>query len=194
MRTKDVGKEEEKTQEPGISNVTLQTGLGASLGAGYKDQTDEEVQEELGLMDQQELKEAEDADAHAYAGSDSDSDSGTKAEVASKASLMPNVLREDAMKADEEEFAAEVAPSAASSHLQEAEQEERKSAQDSTIGLFALVLAIASLFVIPSILGPVAAILGFVAYTRGSRGLGVWSIGIGILSFVAYFVLLPLYT
>ena len=57
-----------------------------------------------------------------------------------------------------------------------------------------LFLAIASLFVWSAVLGPAAVVLGFIAWARGSRTLGLWSIAIGVVSFFAYFVLVPFYS
>lgn len=65
--------------------------------------------------------------------------------------------------------------------------------QNAAMGWLALTLAIASLFFWPAILGPSAAIIGFFALTRGNRALGIWSIVIGLISFMAYIVLVPLY-
>lgn len=65
--------------------------------------------------------------------------------------------------------------------------------QNAAMGWLALTLAIASLFFWPAILGPGAAIIGFFALTRGNRALGIWSIVIGLISFMAFIVLVPLY-
>lgn len=59
------------------------------------------------------------------------------------------------------------------------------------VGWAALAMAIVSLFVWPAFFGPAAAITGFVAWTRGSRTLGVWSIALGLISFVLYLFLAP---
>ena len=59
------------------------------------------------------------------------------------------------------------------------------------IGWTALILAIASLFVWPAVLGPAAAVMGLFAYARDQRTLGIWSIIIGLMSLVAYLFLLP---
>ncbi len=62
------------------------------------------------------------------------------------------------------------------------------------IGWIALFVALVSLIVWPVILGPAAAIMGVFAYTRGIRLLGVGSIIIGLISLIAYIVLVPFYT
>lgn len=61
------------------------------------------------------------------------------------------------------------------------------------IGWTALALSFISLFVWPQILGPAGAVIGAFAWYRGSRTLGIWSIVIGLISLLSYFVLIPLY-
>lgn len=63
-----------------------------------------------------------------------------------------------------------------------------------TYGWVAIVLAVASLFYWPAVLGPAAAIFGVVAYIRGSRALGVWSVVLGLLSLLAFLYLVPYYS
>ncbi|WP_166243759.1 hypothetical protein [Paenibacillus turpanensis] len=58
------------------------------------------------------------------------------------------------------------------------------------MGWLALVLAIASLFVWPSVLGPSAIVVGFISYVRGTRALGVWSMVLGLISFVTFLAIL----
>ncbi len=112
----------------------------------------------------------------------------------------------------ETEFAAEVAPAppVKDQHLNEPEDNrpeetarrelpedargEAAEDTDGTIGWFAFILAIASLFIWPAVLGPAGAIFGFVAYRQGNRAFGIWSIVIGLISFLAYTVFVPLYT
>jgi hypothetical protein len=60
-----------------------------------------------------------------------------------------------------------------------------------TIGWIGFVLGILSFFVLGSILGPVAVVLGFMAFAKGRRKLGIWSMGIGIISFVLFLAALP---
>jgi hypothetical protein len=60
-------------------------------------------------------------------------------------------------------------------------------------GWTALVLAILSLFVWPVLLGGTAAVVGYVAFRQGSRGLGAWSITLGLMSALVYLILVPLY-
>lgn len=63
-----------------------------------------------------------------------------------------------------------------------------------TSGWIGIALAIASMFIWPAILAPSAAVLGFIAWSQGSRALGVWSIVLGIISFVAFLAIAPLYS
>lgn len=95
-------------------------------------------------------------------------------------------------KSFDEEYASEVAPQPSRPITQsDAAKDETGGA---TIGMFALILSIVSLFILPSILGPVGAVAGFIAYYRGSKALGVWSIAIGLISFMSYFILSPLFS
>jgi hypothetical protein len=58
------------------------------------------------------------------------------------------------------------------------------------LGYLALILAVLSLFS-PSILGPVSAVVGFMAFVKGSRALGIWSIVIGTVAFVSFLSTIP---
>ncbi|GAA3403841.1 hypothetical protein ACFFNY_02985 [Paenibacillus hodogayensis] len=63
-----------------------------------------------------------------------------------------------------------------------------------TVGWIGLVLAIASMFIYPVLLGLAALVMGVVAFIQGSRGVGAWSAAIGAISLLAYFFLVPYYT
>lgn len=91
-----------------------------------------------------------------------------------------------------EEYSAEVA-TMDNANLAEMNDEVGAQKRNATWGWAGLILAIASLFVWPVLLGPGAAVIGFVALTQGHRALGIWSIVIGLISFMAYIVLVPLY-
>lgn len=65
--------------------------------------------------------------------------------------------------------------------------------QHAAFGWLGLILAIASLFFWPAILGPAGAMIGFLAISQGSRALGIWSIVLGAISFISYILLAPLY-
>jgi len=67
-------------------------------------------------------------------------------------------------------------------------------ARGRTLGWIGLILAVASLFIMPAILGPAAAVIGFVAYVRGSRALGVWAVALGLLALLAFLFLVPYYS
>ena len=104
-----------------------------------------------------------------------------------------------------EEYGAEIAPTASTAisnvpdveadKVDSREQEgvkERTGGQ--TVGWIGLVLAIASMFIYPALLGTTAVVLGIISYVQGSRGLGGWSAVIGGIVLIAYFVLVPRYT
>jgi len=63
-----------------------------------------------------------------------------------------------------------------------------------TLGWISLAMAIASLFVLPQWFGLAGIVLGGAAFLTGSRGLALWSIVIGAISLVTYFVLVPYYS
>lgn len=73
-------------------------------------------------------------------------------------------------------------------------QEAAPARRDTTFGWIAIILAIGSLFFWPAVLGPAAAVLGVVAYLRGNRALGVWSIALGLISVLAFLFLVPYYS
>lgn len=62
---------------------------------------------------------------------------------------------------------------------------------DRSLGYLALVLGIMSLFLWPIVLGPAAAIIGFVSYGKGQKTAGAWAIGLGIISALSYFIMIP---
>lgn len=59
------------------------------------------------------------------------------------------------------------------------------------MGRVGLGFGIASLFIWSVILGPVAAILGYYAYAKGQKTTGAWAMGLGIVSTLSYFVMIP---
>jgi hypothetical protein len=98
-----------------------------------------------------------------------------------------------------EEFAAETAPAPrgaipAKDEVRDADSDDVTMADKPYVGWFALALAIASLFVWPAVLGPAGAVLGLAAWVQGSRGLGIGAIILGVISFLSYLVLVPLYS
>lgn len=83
---------------------------------------------------------------------------------------------------------------------QAAAREFRKNREDAAAGTdkmvwgwSALTAAIVSLFFLPQIFAPVSVIIGVVAYFRGGRTMGVWSVVIGLISLIAYLFLVPYY-
>lgn len=68
---------------------------------------------------------------------------------------------------------------------------ERDKGGNRTTAWIAIVLAIGSLLFWPAVLGPAAVVMGAVAYASGNKSVGIWSVALGLLSVIAYFVLLP---
>lgn len=60
-------------------------------------------------------------------------------------------------------------------------------------GWVALLFAVCSWFIWPVLLGGTAAVLGFVAFSQGSRGLGILSMALGLIALTVYLILIPLY-
>ncbi|HEY4390226.1 MAG TPA: hypothetical protein VGN02_02645 [Paenibacillus sp.] len=60
-----------------------------------------------------------------------------------------------------------------------------------TVGYVGVGLGIASLFLWSIVLGPLAAVLGFYAYSQGAKTSGGWAIGLGIVATLSYFFLIP---
>ncbi|MFC0216314.1 hypothetical protein ACFFK0_28355 [Paenibacillus chartarius] len=74
------------------------------------------------------------------------------------------------------------------------EDDENVATRNKSLGIAALVLAAISLFFLPAVLGPASIVVGFAAFVRGNRTLGVWSMALGLLAVAAYYVLVPYYT
>jgi hypothetical protein len=105
------------------------------------------------------------------------------------------LIKDDAIKGTEEEFAEEVAvPSGTLTETNPERSTKPAESRSKRIGYAALILALLSMFILPAILGPAAIILGFLAFRGGKRGLGTWSIALGLLSFVSYFLLMRLHS
>lgn len=109
---------------------------------------------------------------------------------------------------DKEEYASEISPTASvgptnwdttehrdnRSEGAEAERADTDVADNSigrTVGYVGVGLGIASLFLWSIVLGPLAAVLGFYAYSQGAKTSGGWSIGLGIVATLSYFFLIP---
>ena len=87
-----------------------------------------------------------------------------------------------------EESAAEFpAPQDPSYAIKDEEEEEsvEKLMNGKAMGIFSLVLSILSLFFLPLLLGAAGIIVGFVAIRGGSKTIGSWAIGLGIVSITA---------
>lgn len=84
-----------------------------------------------------------------------------------------------------EEAAAEVVPLEQHRKSEgEAEEQDRRVVKNHSVGIFALVLSILSLLIMPIILGAAGIITGFYARGRDSQTLGNWAIGIGAISVI----------
>ena len=55
-------------------------------------------------------------------------------------------------------------------------------------GTVALIAAIASWFVWPTVLAPVGIIAGIVAFIKGRKAIGGWSVAIGIISLILFMI------
>lgn len=100
-------------------------------------------------------------------------------------------------KTHQEEMAAELAAPGLMGVASEGERREyaRKETRSAgvAVGWAGLAIAVLSWFVWPVVLGIAAAVLGFIAFRQGSRGLGTWSITLGLIAALSYLVLIPLY-
>lgn len=100
-------------------------------------------------------------------------------------------------RSHEEEYAAEFTPAMQRRVLDRRETSDDhtddsvKEADDRTIGYIGLGFGVVSLFVWSIIMGPIAAVLGYYAYAKGQKTAGAWSMGLGIVSTLSYFVLIP---
>lgn len=106
-----------------------------------------------------------------------------------------------------EEYAAEVTPAGTYSgnvigegrieraeidaHAADSHEPVQASQSGRTVGYVGVGLGIAALFMWSIILGPLAAVMGFYAYSQGHKTSGAWGIGLGIVSTLSYFVLMP---
>ncbi|AZK46856.1 hypothetical protein [Paenibacillus lentus] len=97
----------------------------------------------------------------------------------------------------QEEYSAEVAPTGTfQSSRGDREADRDDTAGDTgtagrTVGYVGVGLGIASFFIWSIILGPLAAIMGFYAYSQGNRTSGAWAIGLGAIATLSYFFLMP---
>ncbi|MNJ56488.1 hypothetical protein D3C77_520380 [compost metagenome] len=97
-------------------------------------------------------------------------------------------------KSNQEEYAAEIHPTKNIEDYRQVyndtdSEQDRSVDAGKTTGYFGVGLGIASLFMWSLVLGPVAAILGLVAFNQGRKTSGGWAIGLGALSVLSYFIL-----
>ncbi|MDQ8736686.1 DUF4190 domain-containing protein [Paenibacillus sp. LHD-38] len=99
-----------------------------------------------------------------------------------------------------EEMAADFAVSGPVVHTERREDRyvEKSERSDTRSGGFALgwvalVFAIASWFIWPVLIGATATVLGFMAYRQGARGLGGWSMAIGLIALALNLIIVPFY-
>lgn len=94
-------------------------------------------------------------------------------------------------KKQEAELSAELSADVVSPYNGEMERADTTAGR--VIGWVALAFAVASWFLWPVLMGATAALLGWFAYRQGSKRLGGWAVGIGLVALAAYLALLPLY-
>ncbi|MDF2814667.1 MAG: hypothetical protein K0Q81_867 [Paenibacillus sp.] len=105
-----------------------------------------------------------------------------KEEYATELAAAPGLMRQKELNSPEDDRPHE--------HIKSADQVEEES-PSRTIGWVSMTLAIISLFFFPVWLGVSAIVLGIIAYVRGTRALGAWSVVIGGISALSYIVLIP---
>lgn len=97
-------------------------------------------------------------------------------------------------RAHNEEYAAEISPLPMQGTADNRTSTGADSQVDSgskRLGGIALALGVISLFIWSIILGPSATIMGFYAYSRGQKTAGAWAMGLGIVSTLSYFIIIP---
>ncbi|MCY9592470.1 DUF4190 domain-containing protein [Paenibacillus chitinolyticus] len=105
--------------------------------------------------------------------------------------------REHAGRSDREEYAGELAPGLAGRNVEDAGARSREDADSDAwisaraLGIMALVSSVLSFFLLPFVLGPLGAILGYMALADGSRRAGGWAIAIGLISFFSNLFFVP---
>lgn len=99
-------------------------------------------------------------------------------------------------RSHEEEYAAEISPLPAQVHRTASREAEHTTGRvndndERAIGYIGLGFGVVSLFIWSIIMGPIATVLGYYAYARGQKTAGAWSMGLGIVSTLSYFILIP---
>ncbi|WP_235775483.1 MULTISPECIES: hypothetical protein [Paenibacillus] len=90
-----------------------------------------------------------------------------------------------------EEYAAEVSPLPVRDRSPEVKESAEADDAYKPVGYASVGLGIASLIIWPIILGPLAAVLGYYAYSNGRKTAGAWGLGMGIVAVLSYFVMIP---
>jgi hypothetical protein len=93
------------------------------------------------------------------------------------------------------ETAAEIAEPIRREPRQTVDNDEEKPRNGTSgVGIAGLVMSILSLFLWPYLLGAVGIVLGFIAYRRNARTLGVWAMVIGAIAILGALIIFPYYT
>ncbi|GGA20606.1 DUF4190 domain-containing protein [Paenibacillus physcomitrellae] len=71
------------------------------------------------------------------------------------------------------------------------DQEDSDTGAGQIAGVAGIVLGVLALFMWTIVLGPIAAVLGYYAYSQGKRRVGAWGLALGLLATLSYFVLMP---
>jgi hypothetical protein len=97
---------------------------------------------------------------------------------------------------DDVETASEIAEPVRFNPVQSDDRKERERPENGTsgVGVTGLVLSILSLFLWPYLLGAAGIVLGFIAYRRDARTLGVWSMIIGAVAILGALIVYPYFT
>lgn len=97
----------------------------------------------------------------------------------------------------QEEYAAEVNPVSMQVRdttpraVSETKENEVEHSGSQVMGYTGLAMGIASLFLWSIILGPISVVVGYYAYAKEQKTLGAWAMGLGIVSTLSYFVMIP---
>jgi hypothetical protein len=125
--------------------------------------------------------------------------SNSREEISHELAVVPvSIKKAPAVStANREETAAEIAAPVSLGKIRNNDNAGGKAqgkAQAGTgIGFLALALSILSLFVMPILFGAAGIIVGFIARSRGARGLGAWAIGIGVVSIIIGIFITPFF-
>lgn len=129
-----------------------------------------------------------------------DNESSSSSESSGPRKIILRPRRVDYPRRDREhseEYAAEVSPvpirvrDSSTGTRNRTEESEEVSAGSHVMGYIGLALGIASLFIWSIVLGPIAAIIGYYVYLKDQKTLGAWAMGLGIVSALSFFVMIP---